>query len=484
MAIRVSCPCGTSFHVSSDIGGGRALCPQCQRQILVPAGAGPRPLVPIIPLPPPPARRPGPETRLWAIGGLLVAIVLTGAVVFVIYSRSNPTAVAEAIGSAHETAPDVGSSERPAPLRTSPAVRAVAPPTAVEEPGSIRTPEPFLSDRPRVEVVFCLDTTASMGSLLQGAKQKIWAVSNQVLTGRPTPELRIGLVAYRDRGRVEEYVTRAIELSEDLDAIGSHLKGLTAGGGGDRPESVNQALDEALNNMKWTNKSDALRIIFLVGDAAPHMDYKDDVKYPETCKKASERGVIVNTIQCGTDAECRKHWQEVAKLAGGRYVQIAQTGGVVVTTTPFDDRLVEINKELARSILVYGNTAAQAEGKRKTEEAAKLTAAFGAADRAAYSARNRRVAAYDLLDNIRDQKVKLADLPKNHLPAGLRDLSEAERTAHLEKVQTRREALWKEALDLDRKRTAHVLKSETNKAFDNQVLEMLREQAGRYRIVY
>jgi hypothetical protein len=31
--------------------------------------------------------------------------------------------------------------------------------------------------------------------------------------------------------------------------------------------------------------------------------------------------------------------------------------------------------------------------------------------------------------------------------------------------------VWKEALDLTASRTAHVLKSETNKAFDNQVLE-------------
>jgi hypothetical protein len=169
--------------------------------------------------------------------------------------------------------------------------------------------------------------------------------------------------------------------------------------------------------MKWTSNSDALRIIFLVGDAAPHMDYKDDVKYPETCKKAAERGVIVNTIQCGTDADCRKHWQEIAKLAGGRYVQIAQTGGVVVTATPFDDRLVEINKELAKSVLVYGNTAGAGGGTAKDGRGGEADRSVRRSGPAAYSARNRRVAAYDLLDNVRDQKVKLVDVPKNHLPA-------------------------------------------------------------------
>ena len=43
--------------------------------------------------------------------------------------------------------------------------------------------------RPDVEVVFVLDTTGSMGGLIQAAKQKIWAISNQIAGGRPTPRL-------------------------------------------------------------------------------------------------------------------------------------------------------------------------------------------------------------------------------------------------------------------------------------------------------
>src|SRR5947209_11849351 len=82
--------------------------------------------------------------------------------------------------------------------------------------------------KPRVEVVFCLDTTGSMGGLIEAAKQKIWAISNQVASGKPTPELKIGLVAYRDRG--DAYVTQVFDLSDDLDAIHGHLKGFQAQG--------------------------------------------------------------------------------------------------------------------------------------------------------------------------------------------------------------------------------------------------------------
>ena len=44
--------------------------------------------------------------------------------------------------------------------------------------------------RPKVEVVFCLDTTGSMGGLIDAAKQKIWAISNQIASGKPTPRVK------------------------------------------------------------------------------------------------------------------------------------------------------------------------------------------------------------------------------------------------------------------------------------------------------
>src|SRR5262245_3530830 len=82
--------------------------------------------------------------------------------------------------------------------------------------------------KPQGEVVFCLDTTGSMGGLLEGAKAKIWAICNQIANGKPTPDLKVGLVAFRDRG--DEYITKVFELTDDLDAIHGHLKTFKAAG--------------------------------------------------------------------------------------------------------------------------------------------------------------------------------------------------------------------------------------------------------------
>ncbi len=269
------------------------------------------------------------------------------------------------------------------PMRRVPLLAALAVVAGFTLPAAAADEKPDAKKRkPKIEVVFCLDTTGSMGGLIQGAKDKIWSISNQIAGGKPAPELKIGLVAYRDRG--DAYVTKITELTDDLDAIHGKLRKFQAQGGGDGPESVNQALDDAVNKIKWSKDKETLRIIFLVGDAPPHMDYGDDSKYPATCKKACEKGILINTIQCGGDKDCQKHWKEICKLAEGSYAQIEQSGGVVAVATPFDKELADLNRELARTTLVYGGRAMKAENTKKLREAEALSAS-AAADRAAFA---------------------------------------------------------------------------------------------------
>lgn len=352
---------------------------------------------------------------------------------------------------------------------------------------SARADEPVAPKKPRVEVVFCLDTTGSMGGLIEGAKQKIWSICNQIVSGRPTPEVKIGLVAYRDRG--DDYITKVIDLTDDLDAIHQHLMGFHAAGGGDEPESVNQALHDAVQRIKWSTDKKTLRIIYLVGDAPPHMDYPDDVKYPLTCKAAVERGIIINTIQCGPSPETRKYWQDICAKSEGAYVQIAQDGGVAAVATPYDRRLGEINSEMSKTTLTYGSQPAQAAGEAKKAEATVLAVTAGA-DRAAFNAKSGRVATYDLLDNINAGKVKLESLKRDELPAELQNLSRPEQQQYLDKLGRRRGELNKEAIELDKKRNDFIAKklSETKSqgkdAFDTQVLDVLRKQAGKFDIRY
>ena len=54
-----------------------------------------------------------------------------------------------------------------------------------------------------LEMVFVLDTTGSMGGLIEGAKQRIWGIVNEVMQTPARPNVRVGLVAYSDSLRFE-----------------------------------------------------------------------------------------------------------------------------------------------------------------------------------------------------------------------------------------------------------------------------------------
>jgi hypothetical protein len=220
------------------------------------------------------------------------------------------------------------------------------------------------------------------------------------------------------------------------------------------------------------------------------MDYPDDVKYPVTCKKACEKGIIINTIQCGNDAACQKFWKDICVKAEGSYVQIAQDGGVApVATTPFDKRLGELNDALARTTLAFGDAPVQRLAEAKTR-GALAAAAPEKAERAAFNAKNSQAAAYDLLDSIKQKKVKLEELKKDQLPEQLKNKSLEEQKKYLAELDKKRAALNKEVLELDKKRSDYIAQKQAEQSakgkagFDGQVLDILRSQAKRSNIEY
>ena len=45
--------------------------------------------------------------------------------------------------------------------------------------------------KPAVEVAFVLDTTGSMGGLIEGAKRKIWSIATAIVDSNPDADIRM-----------------------------------------------------------------------------------------------------------------------------------------------------------------------------------------------------------------------------------------------------------------------------------------------------
>lgn len=341
-----------------------------------------------------------------------------------------------------------------------------------------------------IDLAFCLDTTGSMSGLIEGAKQKIWSIVNTVASAQPKPVLRIGLVAYRDHG--DEYVTRVFDFTGDLEIMYSQLRALKAEGGGDTPEDVNRALDDAVNRLQWSKNSGALKILYLVGDAPPHMDYQEPIDYRQAARTAAREGIIINTIQCGQIPETRPVWQEISRLAEGRFASIDQNGGMIAINSPYDADLSRLSSELTNTYVAYGREGAEKQAAQASNdrEVVALGAPVAAERAAAKSSELYHNESWDLVDAIKNKELKLESLRPDQLSAAMQKKPIADQRAYLDRKAQEREKIQKEIQDLSKKRDDYVAK-QTEKldggaknGFDAQVLQTLKDQGKKKGITF
>src|SRR5258706_4909502 len=337
---------------------------------------------------------------------------------------------------------------------------------------------------PRVEVAFVLDTTGSMGGLIDGAKRKIWSIARRIGEGRPRPDLRIALVGYRGLG--DEYVTRVHDFSRDMDEVQERLMAFQANGGGDTPEHVSAALGAAVNQLSWS-QGPALQIVFLVGDAPPHVDYQDGHDYARYARAARARGIAIETIQCGGDPVTARYWQEIASLGDGHYARIDSQGGMPALVTPVDAELAHLGAELTTTVVASGSVAEQVTTSRKLEKRAAMPAAM-AAEAAGYYASAERLAERDLVslsaEGQRRELKALADRPAE-APRAIAGKSDAEALTYLQGQKDKREKLQQRIGALQKQREDYLAKAAPRAdGFDEQVVQALRDRAAKQGIRY
>lgn len=335
-------------------------------------------------------------------------------------------------------------------------------------------PEPVAtSDGTAVDVVFAVDTTGSMGPLIDGAKRTVWSIATHIKNTDPNANIRIGLVAFRDVG--DDYVTRPFALTNDLDAVYTELSGYVADGGNDIPENVDAALNDALK-MKW--RPGAKKIVFLVGDAPP-ASRGDVPTFDVLAKQAQSRGITINTIRAGNEAATEHTFRQIAMLANGEFSTIHQDGGVQQVATPYDAKMAELSASIDRSAIIVGDEGARRDYTTKMA-AAEAAPAAAKADRATYYAKGKAAgrAADDLVGGVATGSMDLDKVEESSLPADLRGKDKAQLKAEVEKRVAQRKAAQAELEQLAKQRDEYLSKNakKTDGAFDAKVKETVEKQ--------
>ena len=180
-----------------------------------------------------------------------------------------------------------------------------------------------------LDVVFLVDATASMDRFIALARATIDGIIADLAT--VVPDLRLGIVAYRDVG--DPWITRKADLTDNRYDIHNFLLDLTADGGGDFPEAVQEGLRVAIQELSW--RPESRRVLILVGDAPPH---QEDENAAQSLVRgfARDRQAALSVLYTGgsgllaqseRDAATRAVFERLVRTGGGLLAELGDSHG-------------------------------------------------------------------------------------------------------------------------------------------------------------
>ncbi|MCA8978125.1 MAG: cytochrome P460 family protein [Planctomycetes bacterium] len=350
---------------------------------------------------------------------------------------------------------------------------------AAEQTLSPTAPTPIKGSRD-IDLVLCLDISGSMKGLIDAARQNLWAVVNEMATLKPEPRLRVALLTYGCSAHDQEvgWVKVEVEFTHDLDLVSEKLFALSTTGG---EEYVARVVKAATEQLDWSTDSGALKLLFVAGNEAATQD--PEVTSEAACRAAIARGIVVNSIYCGNQADdLAPAWRDVAKFADGQFAAIDHNQAVVITT-PFDEQLQGLSAAINTTYVPYGDAAAGfvANQLRQDGNAASLNSAAVAQRCQTKGSGLYFNGHWDLVDASKDPKFAWTTVKKEDLAEELRTLDLEGIKAHVAEQRQKRDGISAEIREIGKKRDAFVQQKQQEMArtglFENAVLEAVRQQA-------
>jgi len=335
----------------------------------------------------------------------------------------------------------------------------------------------------KVQIAIILDTSNSMDGLIDQAKSQLWKIVNELAVAKyngEAPDLEIALYEYGNDHLLakEDFVRLLSNLTADLDKISEDLFALKTYGG---EEYCGAVIVKATKQLLWSSSNEDLKLIFIAGNE-PFT--QGGTNYVEACKDAIAKGIIVNTIFCGSSEEgIATKWKDGADLADGKYFNIDQNQQTVYIESPYDADITKYNNELNKTYVAYGEEGTEMKKRQSVqdENAASFNQEVVIQRAVSKSSGMYKNSTWDLVDAVKEDKVDLEKLDDNELPAELKGKSKEEIQKYVDEKQKQREELQEKIADLDAKRKVYVAEKQRELAGDNSLetalIKAIREQA-------
>jgi hypothetical protein len=335
-----------------------------------------------------------------------------------------------------------------------------------------------------VQLAILLDTSNSMDGLIDQTKTQLWKIVNEMARSKKNGKdinLYVALYEYGNDGLspTEGFVRLVTSLTNDLDKISEELFKLKTNGGS---EYCGTVISEAIKDLKWTKSSNDYKVIFIAGNEPFNQGDKD---YKEACRAAIKKGIIVNTIYCGSyDEGLNSFWKDGADLADGKYINIDSDQQIVHIETPFDNELVQLGQKINETYIAFGYEGNELKQRQKEQDdnASSLAPSVMVERTVTKGSGQYNNASWDLVDAKKDGSLDLTKIPNDQLPKEMQNLSLEEQKKYIDKKAKEREKYQEQINKLDQQRRDYIAKKIAEKPEDNTLdaamLKIIREQAS------
>jgi hypothetical protein len=341
--------------------------------------------------------------------------------------------------------------------------------------------------RPIVQIAILLDTSGSMDGLIEQAKTQLWKIVNEFAKARRAgmaPDIQVALYQYGtpSLGVETGYIKQLLPLTDDLDKVSEELFKLRTNGG---DEYCGMVIQKAAQELKWSDAKDAYKAVFIAGNE-PFT--QGGVDYHVGCKEAITKGIIVNTIFCGSTQEgANSGWKDGAVLADGAYAAINQETKIVAIQAPQDKEIAELGSKINTTYIGFGGGGGFGAANQAAQDANAARAGGGRGGAAVERSIAKSSAAYtnagwDLVDAVNNQKLDLSTVKDEDLPADMRNLDAKGRADFVAQKNKERQEIKDRIQTLSAERDKYIADQRKNapeSTFDAAVLQTVHTQATK-----
>lgn len=345
----------------------------------------------------------------------------------------------------------------------------------------------------KIQVALLLDTSGSMDGLIEQAKSQLWKMVNELATSKKNgkaPIIELALYEYGKSSLPQEkgYLQQLVPLTNDLDLVSEKLFALSTNGG---DEYCGWVIQDATENLKWSESNEDLKIIIIAGN---EIFTQGSVDYKKACKGAITNGIVVNTIYCGNCEEgINFMWKDAADRADGKYMCINQNDQVAHIETPYDSEIGKLNESLNKTYIAFGQKGKENQARQLSQD--KNAKTYGASNNAERAISKSKKSTYnnstwDAVDAMAENDDFMEEVEEEALPEEMKDMDVEERKEYVEKKGKERAAIQEKIQEAAKKRASFIAEKRKEAAgaekntLDQVMLKTVREQAEKQKFKF